>query len=138
MDKNLENELVKKYPILYSDFRDRSCRWAIKYGACIGDGWFKILDELSAKLEKEVEKFENDPPKLGQIKEKFGLLRVYFQNTKHDVSKLNEMIWEVESLSTEICEFCGEAGSLKKSERGWMKTLCNKCEEVWRSGRRKR
>lgn len=100
--------LVAKYPEVYAqDF----------YFQC-NDGWFKIVDELSAKLAK-----------LGvqvvQVKEKFGGLRVYLDVTAPGAY---ELIHEAEQKSFVTCEFCGEPGKLGKSGY-WQSTLCDKHRE---------
>ena len=68
-------ELLERYPSLYREAwttpSNKACRFASD-GFCIGDGWFGIVDRLSAKLSAD--------PNLHvcQIKEKYGSLRVYF------------------------------------------------------------
>lgn len=57
--------------------------------------------------------------KIGQIKEKFGTLRFYYDGGD-DV--IRGMVSFAESLCGNICEMTGEAGSLCKSG-GWYKTL---------------
>lgn len=51
MNPKLEAQLVSKYPILYSQ-RDLSMQeTCMCWGFECGDGWFKLIDELSAGLE---------------------------------------------------------------------------------------
>jgi len=85
----------------------------------ISSGWYSIVKELIAELinlgwDREVI----------QVKEKFGGLRFY-------VSTLPEgginVIKKYQALSNNICEVCGNNGSLRGG--GWLKTLCDKHSE---------
>lgn len=91
-----------------------------------------------------------------QIKEKFGTLRFYyrFKDSPQSISAIDfsdgqllrfsqsnqqddeeiallrqaidDIISETEEQSKQICEFCGEKGSLRTDLR-WKKTLCDHC-----------
>jgi len=60
--------------------------------------------------------------KIGQIKEKFGTLRFYYDGGD---SVIQGMVSFAEAMSDSICEMTGEAGSLCKRGAGmpWYKTL---------------
>lgn len=60
--------------------------------------------------------------KIGQIKEKFGTLRFYYDGGDEVIQG---MVSFAEALSGNICEMTGEAGSLCKKGKGlsWYKTL---------------
>ena len=98
----------------------------------VGRGWKKILvrleDELFELLGDSVDKVN-----IGQIKEKFATLRVYF--IEHGLNhkfreKITDLIEVAETASANICEECGEPGSDEEPEGakklGWSKTLCIK------------
>jgi hypothetical protein len=90
------------------------------WGICCGDGWYKILDELSAKLEP-----------LGvvalQVKEKFGGLRFYIGPvSKEHSDEVYAAIDEASTTSTKTCERCGKPGKVRGS--GWVKVLCDECD----------
>lgn len=123
MKKELDEKLVKKYPNLYKD-RYGDMRQTCMVWGFPGDGWYKIIDELSAKLEP-----------LGcvavQVKEKFGGLRFYIGNGSelaYDYINLAEE----ESLKT--CELCGEAGK-PDNTKYWIRTLCDKCRDKYNKGK---
>lgn len=67
---------------------------------------------------------ESQLPSVAQIKEKFGTLRLYFDN----VNDYNQGVIDLaEVMSAEICEVCGERG---KSIGGrWVQTLCKECNQ---------
>jgi hypothetical protein len=91
-----------------------------------GEGWVGIIRQLCVDLEK----LNTTLPKgeqiwFAQIKEKWGLLRVYVHGC---CEKANSLVNTAERLSGQICENCGEPG--KPSEGNyWVKTLCSKCGE---------
>lgn len=118
MKAELEAELVKKYPNLYKDYHGDMTQTCMTWGMECGDGWFKLIDELSAKLEP-----------LGvvaaQVKEKYGGLRFYIHTGSDEAFDLIE---EAENKSYEICEQCGEKGKARGG--GWIMTLCDKCDEA--------
>ena len=124
--------------------------WQNKYPlACAGGfskefnaGWDKIVCDMFDKIEPvlqdlytlEPEKSQ-DPENqfhIAQIKEKFASLRVYidipsFWRTEYPQTYevIKEAILTAESLSTETCELCGEAGKVVGT--GWLSCRCAKC-----------
>lgn len=100
------------------------------------DGWFKLIWDLSEKLEKIIlELPEKDRERFCavQVKTKFAGLRFYMDAQTEEMSKL---IDEAENLSYEICEYCGEKGKLY--DDGWMTTLCEKCQKEVEDEKEKR
>jgi hypothetical protein len=121
-------ELVERYHGLYRHADDKpvsSCEPFAREGFACGDGWFTIIDRLSANLTAD--------PNLvvSQLKEKMGLLTVYFDATELASPKIEaatdvalRRAWR-ESKHT--CEICGAPGSYKK--RGHrVGVLCKPCE----------
>ncbi len=88
-----------------------------------GDGWFRIIYDLSAELESLIEKL---PPEernnyfTVQVKEKFGLLNFYMSKITEEMRSL---ICEAEGKSASTCEECGRQGKLRGGR--WLKTLCD-------------
>jgi hypothetical protein len=82
--------------------------------ACVGPGWAGLVKEgFDLCLRRGA--------RIYQIKEKFGGLRFYCDfEWGLEESKLEER-----SLS--ICEECGRPG--KPRGGGWIKTLCDSCDE---------
>ena len=117
MKKELELELVKKYPNLYKEYGGDPGKTCMAWGIACGDGWYKLIDELSAKLEP-----------LGvvaaQVKEKFGGLRFYLETGSEEAW---DLVSKAEEQSLRTCERCGETG--RPRGRGWITTLCDECEE---------
>lgn len=119
MTPELQSQFERAFPKLY------------RQGAYLpGDGWFKILWDLSAKLEHMIEAYETENPSedvgpicASQVKEKFGGLRFYLT---HGTEEMFNAIEEAEHLSYRTCEQCGMPGEAR--EGGWILTLCDECQ----------
>lgn len=119
MRRHLQNQLFEKY----QDLLDRP---AMRWGIQCGDGWFDILDKLFALLEYKHSQRANDaresdlkPPRIFDVKEKYGVLRVKAANTD---SFSDGAIAMAEALSSRVCEECGKPG--KAIREGWISTMC--------------
>jgi hypothetical protein len=125
MRSELDIMLVKDFPNLYRDRYAGANQTCMCWGIDVGDGWFKLISDLSYKLEKEILKLdpkERENYCASQVKEKFATLRFYMtQETK----KMAKFISEAEEKSAVTCENCGKKGKLRGSV--WVRTLCIKC-----------
>jgi len=79
MNITLQQRLFHSYPLLYRKSRDDFNRRPIdSWVIAVGDGWFALLDHLSAKVEQAIADLVadggpvNDSPRAAQIKQKFG------------------------------------------------------------------
>lgn len=85
-----------------------------------GPGWFPLLIALHRQLSAI------DPNyRVEQVKEKFGLLRVYCV-FEEDAERCEDLIWQAEQASAHICEECGDSARLRR-DQWWMRTLCDAC-----------
>ena len=129
MKEELEKKLVEKYPNLYKDYGGDMTKTCMHWGFAHGDGWYNLIDELSAKLEPH-------GIVAAQVKEKFGGLRFYVEYPKHlsreQVEEIREMKNEYEQKSYTICEDCGKPGEL--CTHGWHRTQCKDCEAEFNDG----
>lgn len=105
--------LFERYPRLY---RGRSLgieEGLISWGFCCGDGWFELIDRLSASIEAECRRLrddvgwnEADLPIATQVKEKFGTLR--FRMTPSRITReIRALIEDARMESEGVCEGCG-------------------------------
>jgi hypothetical protein len=92
----------------------------------VGPGWADILDQLDAELYAL-----NPDYKTVQVKEKFGLLRVYLSDT---TEAEQQILYKYEEMSSKICEKCGQPG--KARQGGWLRTLCGPCELKYKARKR--
>ena len=113
--------LIGRYPILYQGHEWPLTQNLMAFGFECGDGWFKIIDQLSADI-TALDKRDGTTTIATQVKEKFGGLRFYIQSGSDAVFAL---IDEAEALSERTCEMCGEPGKLRG--KGWVSTLCDAC-----------
>lgn len=120
MKDELADKLVKKYPTVFKHYKGDPRQTCMAWGICTGDGWYKILDELCAKLEPYGVVAE-------QIKEKFGGLRFYIGATPSDKwDEIHGLIHEAERQSYKTCETCGKPGDMRGG--GWARVRCDDCE----------
>ncbi|MGF6596295.1 ribosomal protein S27AE [Paraburkholderia sp. GAS448] len=120
MNPKLENMLVASYPALYRSLEPRYS------GACrfeCDDGWYRIIDELSGKLETEA---RISDLQVVCVKEKLGSLRVYLRGSVAD--RVQEWVATAEGLSRNTCERCSQAAMLRRhKDGGGIRTLCPTC-----------
>ena len=81
----------------------------------VGDGWVPLLEEMFDKLAAIGWKGE-----VRQIKEKFGGCRIYITGNE-DAQAISD---EYGGKSYHICEYCGNAGELRR-DLDWILTLCD-------------
>lgn len=55
MKKELDDMLVKRFPVLYQDRRSPMTQTCMCWGFDCGDGWFEIIWQLSLAIENELE-----------------------------------------------------------------------------------
>jgi Fe-S-cluster containining protein len=148
MKKELDEQLVKKYPLIfknrYGDVKETLMCWGFE----CGNGWYQILDSLCANIQHHIdwkekqrqwtitfnskaalEEMKEVPDAIAQVvavqvKEKFGGLRFYYDGGDDQISGMVRM---AESWAANTCETCGAPG--KSRNGGWIKTLCDNHEE---------
>lgn len=123
MTEEETQKLFNDFPNLYRGKNLPITQCLMAFGFECDSGWFTLLYELSEKLESLILKISEDQRHLyyvQQVKEKFGELRFYMF---YETDEMLKLIDEAEKKSSEICEVCGQKGSLD-SNRGWYQTLC--------------
>lgn len=96
----------------------------------VGSGWGDILRNAFKQIAEVYEKAGADFSEfsVGQIKEKFGALRIYTGALDADVAdQVYKIIDEAETESCRTCEWCGNPGKARGG--GWIKTLCDDCNK---------
>jgi hypothetical protein len=108
-------EFQKAFPEMYEK---------VRCGFCCPPGWMDLMWELSTQIQSILNLPENAELKkhfrVDQVKEKFGLLRVYA--SFYD-EKIEPLIEKAQSASSKICDTCGKPGVLRVG--GWLATLCD-------------
>lgn len=90
-----------------------------------GDGWYRIVEELSAELEAIARVGGVNRLNVVQVKEKLAALRVYFDRPAPPTAIA--VVDAAIQKSRITCELCGEPGKLCRYREGWLRTLCEKC-----------
>jgi hypothetical protein len=91
-------------------------------GFACDDGWFNIIYQSLRELNYYCLN-KNVDLQITQIKEKFAALRIYFDGGDDYVKGV---VGLAERLSMNTCEVCGCSPANVKSNKVWLKTLCEK------------
>lgn len=128
MSPELDEKLVKAYPILFGDRYKSEMETCMCWGFECSDGWYDLIEEASRKLEAINAKITDPKQRIiaAQVKEKFGTLRFYIDGAPEQYQEeVYAIIDEAERKSGVTCESCGKAG--KVSGPGWIRCLCDEC-----------
>jgi hypothetical protein len=119
-------QLVARYPDLFN--QEIHGRVIAPGYPSVGDGWRDLVETAIGRIATAVAAVPGGSVKIGQIKQKFGTLRVYLHNSLSLPDSVNEMIEEVielaEARSACTCETCGNEGRLFKGG-GQLHTACD-------------
>lgn len=125
MGHNMNDEnsktLTEKFPKLY---KGESCGNDV-FGFECGDGWFKLIYDLSEKIETIINALPKEHQAnicASQVKEKFGSLRFYMSSETNEIS---DLISDAEHKSYEVCETCSEPSIILGD--GWIVNQCRGC-----------
>jgi hypothetical protein len=125
-----EQELLAKYPKIFRQ-KDLSLReTCMCWGIECGTGWFPILDKLCDAVQGYCDA-NGIQVEFSQVKEKYGTLRIYADNTPDVVLDMIDM---AEDASAKTCEVCGSPGEVV-CFGGWYMARCPECmrkhRQVW-------
>ncbi|MDQ2761285.1 MAG: hypothetical protein M3Y17_12885 [Actinomycetota bacterium] len=85
-------------------------------------GWVPLIDRLHEQL------VILDPDyKLGQVKEKFGVLKFYASFEPDVAREAQRLIDKVERRTHQVCERCGASGRLRHTPPRRVDTFCEDC-----------
>ena len=110
MKKELDEKLVKDFPLLYKDRHVDCMVTCMCWGFETGDGRESLIRELSEKLEALIKAMPEDKQstyRASQVKEKFGYLHFYMTSYTNEI---RELIKEAAEKSEVTCEVCGKEG----------------------------
>lgn len=137
MNKENTEKLYKKYTGLYMQKDLNMQQTAMCWGFSCGDGWYNIVDSLSRGISNHVDclncegfhDYKEKPEdhvrveiQAVQVKEKYGTLRFYVNQSDDYVDGLIEM---AELMSAVTCEACGSPGEINSG--GWRMVRCDNC-----------
>ena len=105
MRKEHEELLYLSYPELFIEHTKSMYETAMCRGFQCGDGWYELINELCAEIQRLVLDGKMPPVIVVLVKEKEGRLRFRFRGG-NNVTRL--LAAEVEMRSEMICEACGK------------------------------
>jgi hypothetical protein len=122
-------QLIQKYPKIFQQYEGNPgmVNW---YG--VPKGWLDIIDKLCGAIQEYVNsttRYTKDgpikpiQPTLTQMKEKFGGLRFYMDNSD---DYIEGMIRMAEYMCDNTCQDCGSEQDLGLT-KGWISVLCRTC-----------
>ena len=94
-----------------------------RFGFECGNGWIPILEDLFAKINKEVKKANLTEFTVIQVKEKFGELVVVVDGGN---DAINTLIGIALKKAAKTCEGCGKPGRMREFNE-WYSTQCSGC-----------
>jgi hypothetical protein len=108
-------DLIKAYPNLFHPPAGVP-QAARGYPEC-GDGWSDLLNSACAKIAGAIG--ERDSFTVLQIKERFAVLRVYWQGSvsTEAEAKIVDAVGKAEARAACTCSLCGEEGRLYRADR---------------------
>lgn len=128
-----QQQLYDRYPDLFREKDLPMTQTCMCWGIECGGGWFKVIDKMCAQLDA-VRGATGLDVAFGQVKQKFGGLRVYRGaiTFPEGVSEayvttwaaiVNGIITAAEHEAANTCEETGAYGTMHVSPRGWFRTL---------------
>lgn len=96
MEKELEETLVGKYPIIFKNYGGDIRETCMGWGMTCGDGWFTLLDDMCGDINDLIEKKDIEVI-AEQVKEKFGGLRFYY-GVNYKLSLFNKIHFKIRDL----------------------------------------
>ncbi len=127
MTPEKDKELCEKFPFILQNRNESPKTHTMGRGFSCSDGWFDIIVRMFEKIKVSNEGLPDDQKAFAsQVKEKFGVLRVYMRNglTEAVESAIKEAVKE----SSSTCEKCGDTETAcLRTNRSWVKTLCDTC-----------
>jgi hypothetical protein len=122
-------EIIAKYPKIFESYQGNpnGINW---HG--VPNGWLPIIDKLCGCMQSHIDHnttYTKDGPikslqvKCTQMKEKFGALRFYADNTDDIIEGMIDM---AEYMCDSTCQDCGSENDLGLTS-GWISVLCRSC-----------
>lgn len=148
MKLELEQQLVTKYPKIFSDYGGNVKNTCMAFGFECGDGWFNLIDTLCSSIQSHCDYINRMYPQIQiqvvavQVKEKYGSLRFYLDYHHADGLEDQEMekfhktclfidgmIYMAESMSERNCGQCGASFQLDRNQP-FPHSICDACQTI--------
>jgi hypothetical protein len=127
MDRDLEDNLGRRFPGLFRELGGDPLRTCMARGCECGDGWHGILARMCERIERHLAARPGSDCWLTQVKEKLGRLRVYADGADEEIKQI---IREASLESASTCERCGSrAWTTTAPREGRLSTRCERCRD---------
>ena len=132
MNAKLDKQLTKDFPLAFRRRRLSAMQACMGRGFTCDDGWHEIIRDVAHLIEQDIKDThysKNAPACVSQVKEKFGMLRIYLDNGN---DYLTGVVAMAEVLSARTCEVCGTTKDVKRHKLFgfYLKTVCPKCKKA--------
>lgn len=111
MSPELEQQLFQKFPLCFAG-RDAADA-QFEYGIMCGDGWYELIETACQQIEEHLavyagQSFGSPMPRIVQIKEKAGSLRINLRPMNSELSRIRQTAllrsqWVCEECGAEVC-----------------------------------
>jgi hypothetical protein len=123
-NRNWKSNLVGRYPALFDQVSNG--RVTAPGIPTVGDGWRELVETAIERIAAALASDPGGSLQIGQIKEKFGTVRIYVDGqaglSRAVSAAIAEAICLAEARSACICEQCGAPGRLFKSGGSYLTT----------------
>jgi hypothetical protein len=122
-ERTWQAELVARHPHLFLSGDNRT---SIPGYPFVGDGWRDLVERAVDRIANTLAAAASGSVTLVQIKEKFGVARIYWYGaglTEAAESAITDAVTKAEARSACTCETCGAAGTLHQVG-GQLLTAC--------------
>jgi len=126
MDSQFENKLYKRFPDLYRERTAPLESSKMGWGVQCGNGWYKIIYELSQKIEKIAASGEHSPAISEVARHKDGTLHVEVRNLTPPIA---DLITTARERSRLTCEYCSYSPAFLREMKGAKEQhiACGRC-----------
>lgn len=114
MQPELEQQLLERFPNIFSERTLPPDQTAMCFGIMTGDGWFQLLDALCTQLQCLTDTQDAPQVVAAQVKEKTGTLRFYVRDAD---DRQRAMIALASEMSGRTCDVCGAPGTNRLLDR---------------------
>jgi len=121
--QELQDKLFEAFPLIFAEKDLPPQKTCMCWGITCGDGWYDLIWNLCASLQERADSRLIPQPVAAQVKEKFGGLRFYLNNSNEITRKL---VADAEEAAWNTCVNCGSTEDIDTTNR-YISRLCPPC-----------
>jgi hypothetical protein len=130
MNSQNTKRIFHESPLIYRKKDNGAETIVLSRGIECCDGWFELIHQMSLNIEAIAQRLQTERvsksklPHISQVKEKFGDLRIYLNDSAAGV---DEIIEGARRKAAQTCELCGDTGKKQMTSSEWLMVLCDRC-----------